>query len=76
MVLYKTIADKNGGRQVELSAEEEKATRAEWAKNAAEQAAAEKAQAEEDLLADEGMNELIKTLPPAQAAALKKKLNV
>jgi len=31
MVLHKVIADKNGGRQVELSAEEEKATRAEWA---------------------------------------------
>ena len=76
MVLYKTIADKNGGHQVELSPEEEAATRADWAKNAAEQAAAEKAQAEEDLLADEGMNELVKTLPPAQAAALKKKLNV
>jgi len=31
MVLYKVIADKNGGRKVELTAEEEAKTRAEWA---------------------------------------------
>lgn len=30
MVLHKVIADKNGGRKVELSAKEEVSTRAEW----------------------------------------------
>ncbi len=33
MVLYKTIADQNGGKQVEMTAEEEKACRDEWAVN-------------------------------------------
>ena len=76
MVLYKTIADKNGGRQVELSAEEEAATRAEWAKNEADKIAEEKLKAEEDLLAEEAMNELVKGLSTAQAAVLKKKLKL
>jgi DNA-directed RNA polymerase specialized sigma24 family protein len=74
--MHRTIASKTGGYNVELTPAEEAETKAEWAKNAAEQAAAEAAQQALDKLADEGMDELVATLPPAQAAALKRKLGV
>ena len=76
MVLYKTIADKNGGRQVELSPEEEAAPRAEWAKNMADKIAEDKLKAEEDLLAEEAINDLVKGLSVEKAAVLKKKLKL
>jgi len=74
--MHVTIASPEGGYNRECTPEEAEKIEKEWAKNAAESAIEKKAQAEEDRLADEGMNDLVKTLPPAQAAALKKKLNV
>ena len=70
--MHKTIADKNGGRNVELSPEEEAAVRADWAKNEAEQIAREKKEAEEKALEDKAVSALTANLPEADRIILKK----
>jgi hypothetical protein len=74
--MHRTIASATGGYDEELTPEEEAATVAEWKKNAEEQAIIDAAQAEEDRLANAGADALTADLPPAEAAALKRKLGV
>jgi PDZ domain-containing secreted protein len=74
--MHKTIASKSGGSDVNLTPQQEAAQEADWKKNAEEQAAKAKAEAEELALADAGFDTLAKDLPPDQAAALKKCLNL
>ena len=64
MVLHKTIADKNGGRQVECSAAEEKKIRAEWALEEFKKKAVEEGRilANRDLTVDEMKEEAKKEL--------------
>lgn len=74
--MHITIASPSGGYDKECTPEEEKKIKQEWVKNAAEQLAREKAEQIEREEAEKGMNTLCEGLPPAEAAALKKLLNV
>ena len=71
-----TIASPDGGYDRALTPDEVKKTEEEWVKNEAEEKAKEESAAIEKAEAEKGMNTLCAGLPPAEAAALKKMLNV
>ena len=73
---HKTIASKEGGYDIPLTPEEITNTEREWVKNAAEQKVKEEAEAIEKVEAEKGLDTLTKGLPRAEAAALKRMLNV
>ena len=74
--MHRTVASKDGGYNVECTPAEAAKIQAEWKKNEAEQAAEEAAAKLEREEAEKGLATLTKDLPPAEAAALRKMLNM
>ena len=74
--MHKTVASKDGGYNVDLTPEEAAKIQVEWKKYAVEQAAEEAAAKIERKEAEKGFSKLTKDLPPAEAAALRKMLNM
>ena len=73
--MHITVADANGGKNVQLTAAQETKIRDEWKANEAEAAREAKAAAAEKLLEDQAMEALTANLTPELRDALKKKLS-
>lgn len=72
--MYRTVASKDGGYNVELSPEEAKKIQDDWAAYALKRQKEEAKEALEHALMEDGLNKLMSSLPPEEAALLKKKL--
>ena len=73
--MHTTVADANGGKNVQLTAAQETKIIDEWKANEAEAAREAKAAAAEKLLEDQAMEALTANLTPELRDALKKKLS-